>query len=96
MIFAEGRACRVIIADQSGPGATSGAGIEALHHIRDVAFGEDISQARTGNGRRVMATLRNVGTAIRKLSAYRNIAAACRDHARDATRALAALELTPT
>ena len=43
-----------------------------------------------------MATLRNLGTGILKLSGYRNIAAACRYHARDATRALATLELTPT
>jgi predicted transposase YbfD/YdcC len=71
-------------------------GIEALHHIRDVTFGEDISQARTGNGPQVMATVRNLGTGILKLSGYRNIAAACRYHARDATRALATLELTPT
>ena len=26
--------------------------IEALHHIRDVTYGEDASQARTGNGPR--------------------------------------------
>jgi predicted transposase YbfD/YdcC len=33
-------------------------GIEALHHIRDVTYGEDASQIRTGNGPQVMATLR--------------------------------------
>ena len=32
-------------------------GIEALHHIRDVTYGEDASQIRTGNGPQVMATL---------------------------------------
>jgi predicted transposase YbfD/YdcC len=32
--------------------------IEALHHIRDVTYGEDASQTRTGNGPQVMATLR--------------------------------------
>jgi predicted transposase YbfD/YdcC len=39
-------------------------GIEALHHIRDVTYGEDASQIRTGNGPQVMATLRNLGIAI--------------------------------
>ena len=34
--------------------------IEALHHIRDVTYGEDASQVRTGNGPQVMATLRNL------------------------------------
>jgi hypothetical protein len=43
-----------------------------------------------------MATLRNPGIGIRKLSGHHNIAAACRYHARDATRALATLKLTPT
>jgi predicted transposase YbfD/YdcC len=32
--------------------------MEALHHIRDVSYGEDASQIRTGNGPQVMATLR--------------------------------------
>ena len=32
--------------------------IEALHHIRDVTYGEDASQTRTGNGPQVMATFR--------------------------------------
>jgi predicted transposase YbfD/YdcC len=32
--------------------------IEAIHHIRDVSYGEDASQARTGSGPQVMATLR--------------------------------------
>jgi len=71
-------------------------GIEALHHIRDVTYGEDLSQARTGNGAQVMAALRNLSVGILKLSGYHNIAAACRYHARDATRALATLGLTPT
>jgi hypothetical protein len=29
-----------------------------LHHIRDVSYGEDASQVRTGSGPQVMATLR--------------------------------------
>ena len=34
--------------------------IEAMHWVRDMSFGEDASQVRTGTGPRVMATLRNV------------------------------------
>jgi hypothetical protein len=67
--------------------------IEALHH--DVTFGEDHSQVRTGNGPRVMATLRNAVTGILKTTGHANIAAACRYHARDATRTLATLGLSP-
>ena len=69
--------------------------IEALHHIRDVTYGEDASQTRTGSGPQVMATLRNLAIGIFKLTGHQNIAAACRHHARDATRTLAALELSP-
>jgi predicted transposase YbfD/YdcC len=68
--------------------------IEALHHIRDTTYGEDASQVRTGNGPQAMATLRNLGIAIFKLAGTPNIAAACRSHARDATRVLATLKLS--
>lgn len=34
--------------------------IEALHHIRDVSFGEDASRVRTGHGPQNMAMLRNL------------------------------------
>jgi predicted transposase YbfD/YdcC len=71
-------------------------GIEALHHVRDVTFGEDASQIRTGNGPQVMATLRNLATGILKPSGHPSIAAACRYHARDATRVLATLGISPT
>jgi hypothetical protein len=64
-------------------------------NVRDVTFGEDHSQVRTGNGPRVMATLRNAVTGILKTTGYANIAAACRYHARDATRTLATLGLSP-
>jgi hypothetical protein len=42
-----------------------------------------------------MATLRNLAIAIFKLAGHTNIAAACRHHARDATRTLATLGLGP-
>jgi hypothetical protein len=70
-------------------------GIEALHHIRDLTFGEDASQIRTGNGPQVMATLRNLAIGILKPAGHASIAAACRYHARDATRVLATLGLSP-
>jgi predicted transposase YbfD/YdcC len=65
--------------------------IEALHHIRDVTYGEDASQIRTGSGPQVMATLRNLTVAIMKMAGSPNIAAASRYHARDATRTVATL-----
>ncbi len=70
-------------------------GIEALHHIRDVTHGEDTSQIRTGNGPQAMAALRNLAIAILKPAGHASIAAACRYHARDATRVLATLGLIP-
>ena len=69
--------------------------IEALHHIRDVTYGEDASQTRTGNGPQVMAMLRNLSIAIMKMAGHHNIAAATRYHARDATRTLATLGISP-
>lgn len=70
--------------------------IEALHHIRDVTYGEDASQVRTGNGPQVMATLRNPAIGILKPAGHASIAAACRYHARDATQVLATLGISPT
>jgi predicted transposase YbfD/YdcC len=69
--------------------------IEVLHHIRDTTYGEDASQTRTGNGPQVMATLRNLSIGIFKMAGHTSIATACRHHARDATRTLATLGLTP-
>jgi predicted transposase YbfD/YdcC len=68
--------------------------IEALHHIRDTTFAEDASQVRTGNAPRVMASLRNLAIGILRLHGARNIAAAVRRNARDATRPLALLGVT--
>ena len=65
-----------------------------LHHIRDVSYEEDASQVRTGNKPQVMAALRNLGIGILKMGGYASIAAACRHHARDATRTQATLGLS--
>ena len=62
-----------------------------LHWVRDVTFGEDLSQVRTGNGPQVMATLRNLAIGLLRLTGATNIAKALRHHARDTKRALALL-----
>jgi len=69
-------------------------GIEALHHIRDTTYAEDASQVRAGTAPRVMASLRNLAIGILRLHGARNIAAAVRRNARDATRPLALLGVT--
>jgi predicted transposase YbfD/YdcC len=55
-----------------------------LHWVRDVTFGEDLSQVRTGTLPRILATLRNLAIGIIRHTTYRsvNIAAATRQLAR--------------
>jgi predicted transposase YbfD/YdcC len=69
-------------------------GIEALHHIRDTTFAEDASQTRTGHAPRAMASLRNLAIGILHARGDRNIAAALRRNARDATRVMPLLGIT--
>jgi predicted transposase YbfD/YdcC len=69
-------------------------GIEALHHLRDATFAEDASQLRTGTTPRALASLRNLAVAILRLRGWRNLAAALRRPARDATRVLPFLGIT--
>ncbi len=64
-------------------------GIEALHHVRDVTYGEDQSQVRTGQTPRIMATCRNTAVSLLRISGWTNIAAALRHHARWPDDALA-------
>jgi predicted transposase YbfD/YdcC len=89
-----------LAAHQATPGELAGWirghwGIEALHHIRDVTYTKDASQIHTGNGPQVMAALRNLAINILKPAGHPSIAAACRYHARDASRVLATLGLSP-
>ena len=49
-----------------------------LHYVRDVTFGEDASQIRSGAAPEVMAALRNVTLALLRRAGYRNIAAGLR------------------
>ncbi|MGH3500003.1 MAG: ISAs1 family transposase [Nocardioidaceae bacterium] len=53
-----------------------------LHWVRDVTFDEDRSQARTGNGPRVMATLRSTAISVLRIDGWNNIASGLRHHAR--------------
>jgi predicted transposase YbfD/YdcC len=69
-------------------------GIEALHHIRDTTFAEDASQLRSGSAPHAMASLRNLAVGILRRHGDRNIAAALRRNARDATRVLPLLGIT--
>jgi predicted transposase YbfD/YdcC len=64
-------------------------GIEdRLHWVRDVTYDEDRSQVRTGNGPRVMASLRNLAIGILRLTGHASVAAALRYHARRPSRPL--------
>lgn len=59
-------------------------GIEnKLHYVRDVTFGEDASQIRTGHGPQNMATLRNLAIGRFRDADYDNIAAARREMSYD-------------
>lgn len=64
-------------------------GIEnRLHWVRDVTYGEDLSQVRTGHGPAVMATLRNLAISLLRNAGATNIAAACRHLSRHPARVL--------
>jgi predicted transposase YbfD/YdcC len=51
-----------------------------LHWVRDVTFGEDHSQIRTGAGPQNMALLRNTAITVSRLAGHTNIAAAQRHY----------------
>ena len=54
------------------------------HHVRDTTYHEDLSQIRTGNGPRMMATLRGLAMSIMRLTGVKNIAKAARNFAASA------------
>jgi predicted transposase YbfD/YdcC len=62
-----------------------------LHWVRDVTFDEDRSQIRSGNGPRVMASLRNLVINILRINGITNIAQALRHHAWDPLRPVTVL-----
>ena|SRR5690242_10658703 len=57
--------------------------IEALHHVRDTTFAEDVSQLRTGNGPRAMVAWRNLAIGALRAAGAKNIAAGLRRNACD-------------
>jgi predicted transposase YbfD/YdcC len=69
-------------------------GIEAVHHIRDTTFAEDALKVRTGTALRALASLRNLAIGVLRARGDRNLTAALRRNARDATRVLALLGIT--
>ena len=62
-----------------------------LHWVRDVTFGEDHSQVRTGAGPQNMALLRNTAITVSRLASHTNIAAAQRHYSWTPGAALAAV-----
>jgi len=65
-----------------------------LHWVRDVTFGEDLSQIRKGAGPRMMATLRNLAISLVRLYHQASgIAEALRDLAAQPHLALAMVRL---
>ena len=67
-----------------------------LHWVRDVTLGEDLHQARTGNGPQVLAVLRNLILSLLRLDGQANIAAALRRNARHPDQAIGMLTSTFT
>jgi hypothetical protein len=59
------------------------------HYVRDVTFGEDNSQVRSGNLPQVMAIFRNVAITLMRLVGFTNIARACRRFAARPEEAIA-------
>jgi predicted transposase YbfD/YdcC len=59
------------------------------HWVRDVTFGEDVSQVHCGNAPQVMAALRNTAIGLARSVGKTNIAAACREFAAKPTVAMA-------
>jgi predicted transposase YbfD/YdcC len=69
--------------DSEDPGLAEAAGAHwgienRLHWVRDVTFGEDHSQVRTGQAPAVMAGLRNFVIAVHRRGGRTNVAEACR------------------
>jgi predicted transposase YbfD/YdcC len=59
-----------------------------IHYVRDVTFGEDASQVRTGHAPMVMATLRNVAIGLHRHASRGSVAAAAHAAGRRLNRLL--------
>lgn len=73
-----GRLARTVL---KGPQRSNALGLpdDRLHWVRDVTFGEDASQLRTGTAPRALAALRNLAISALRLAGRANIAHARRD-----------------
>jgi len=67
--------------------------VEALHHVRDVTYGEDASRVRTGTAPRAMAIMRNLAIGLMRQTGWTNIAAAADHYRSGSERATAMLNL---
>ncbi|WP_326826977.1 ISAs1 family transposase [Streptosporangium sp. NBC_01756] len=65
------------------------------HHVRDVTFGEDAHQARTGALPRILATFRNLAIGALRHAGHTNIAHARRHHVYDHQRPLDLFNIGP-
>ena len=63
--------------------------------MRDVVFGEDLSQVRTGSAPQLLAALRNLVIGILRLSGATNLSAALRHYGWKPWETLALIGLSP-
>jgi predicted transposase YbfD/YdcC len=56
-------------------------GIESLHWVRDVSFGEDKCQVKVGHAPQNLAAFRNAAISLLRLAGRKEIAATLRDFA---------------
>ena len=71
-------------------------GIEnQVHWVRDVVFGEDLSQVRTGSAPQLLAALRNLVIGILRLSGATNLSAALRHYGWKPWKTLTLIGLHP-
>ncbi|MFF3468117.1 hypothetical protein [Streptomyces sp. NPDC002619] len=68
--------------------------MEALHHVRDLTYGEDASRIRTGTAPRLMATLRNLAIGLMRQADWNNITAAADHYRSRPDHATALLKMT--
>lgn len=62
-----------------------------IHYVRDFSYDEDRSQVRTGNGPRVMASLRNLAIGLFRFIGWDYVPQAYRYYAAHRTKAIALL-----
>lgn len=60
-----------------------------LHYVRDVTYDEDRSQVRTGNGPRVMCSLRNLAIALIRTTGWPSIPSGLRHYSAHPKKVLA-------